>query len=137
MDDPIPRVQCHAATAIVNFVDQCDNEFIEPYLDSLISKLLTILQKGKRFVQEQALAAISAVASSATHLFVKYYAVTIPYLKIILNNANGKQERMLRAKAMECINLIGVAVGPETFRNDAIEVMNVLLKTQSWFQKKN
>jgi hypothetical protein len=33
----------------------------------------------------------------------------------------------LRGKAMECVGLIGEAVGDEAFENDAIEVMDILL----------
>eukprot|EP01027_Heterolobosea_sp_BB2_P017416 GEZU01024672.1.p1 GENE.GEZU01024672.1~~GEZU01024672.1.p1 ORF type:complete len:931 (-),score=263.30 GEZU01024672.1:811-3603(-) len=131
MDDEIPRVQCHAATAIVNFVEDCQHQFIEPYLDALLNKLLMLLQKGKRFVQEQTLSAISAVAGSSETLFRKYYSAIVPYLKVILTNATGQQDRMLRAKAMECVSLIGVAVGKEVFIQDAREIMDLLAKTQT------
>ena len=39
-------------------------------------------------------------------------------------------ERMLRGKAMECISLIGVAVGVNKFGADAKEVMETLIRTQ-------
>ena len=38
---------------------------------------------------------------------------------------------MLRGKTIECISLIGLAVGPEKFTADASEVMEMLLKTQT------
>lgn len=47
----------------------------------------------------------------------------MPYLKAILVNANDKANRMLRAKAMECISLVGMAVGKDKFRDDAKQVM--------------
>lgn len=37
-------------------------------------------------------------------------------------NANDKQNRMLRAKSMECISLVGMAVGKDKFREDAKQV---------------
>lgn len=46
----------------------------------------------------------------------------MPYLKAILMNATDKSNRMLRAKAMECISLVGMAVGKEKFREDAKQV---------------
>lgn len=46
----------------------------------------------------------------------------MPYLKAILVNATDKSNRMLRAKAMECISLVGMAVGKEKFRDDAKQV---------------
>lgn len=46
----------------------------------------------------------------------------MPYLKAILVNATDKSNRMLRAKSMECISLVGMAVGKEKFRDDAKQV---------------
>lgn len=46
----------------------------------------------------------------------------MPYLKAILVNANDKANRMLRAKSMECISLVGMAVGKEKFKDDAKQV---------------
>ena len=56
-------------------------------------------------------------------LFKKYYDAVMPYLKAILINANDKSNRMLRAKSMECISLVGMAVGKEKFRDDAKQVV--------------
>lgn len=46
----------------------------------------------------------------------------MPYLKAILVNATDKSNRMLRAKAMECISLVGMAVGKDKFKEDAKQV---------------
>lgn len=46
----------------------------------------------------------------------------MPYLKSILMTASDKSSRMLRAKSMECISLVGMAVGKEKFRDDAKQV---------------
>lgn len=54
--------------------------------------------------------------------FQKYYDAVMPYLKAILVNATDKSNRMLRAKAMECISLVGMAVGKEKFKDDAKQV---------------
>jgi hypothetical protein len=40
----------------------------------------------------------------------RYFASVMPMLKQILVLASGKEDRMLRGKAMECISLIGIAV---------------------------
>eukprot|EP00761_Pharyngomonas_kirbyi_P010975 gb/GECH01010999.1/.p1 GENE.gb/GECH01010999.1/~~gb/GECH01010999.1/.p1 ORF type:complete len:1091 (+),score=312.68 gb/GECH01010999.1/:1-3273(+) len=130
MDDDVPKVQGHAATAIVNFVEPCQNEFIEPYLESLLSKLIFLLQNGKHFVQEQALSAISAVASASEGLFSKYYTRIMPLLMNILENALQKHERLLRARAMECATLIAVAVKKEQLGDDANTILNMLHSIQ-------
>jgi hypothetical protein len=130
MDDQVPKVQSHAATAIVNFVEDCENTYIQPYLDAVLSKLLHLLRGGRRFVQEQSLSAISAVADCSEQLFLKYYDHIMPYLKEILVKAQGKQDRMLRARAIECVSLIAVAVGRDKFIGDAQQVMECFVQTQ-------
>ncbi|KAH9611136.1 hypothetical protein KSS87_023271 [Heliosperma pusillum] len=109
MDDfQNPRVQAHAASAVLNFSENCTPEILTPYLDGIVGKLLVLLQE----------------------LFQKYYDVVMPYLKAILVNATDKANRMLRAKSMECISLVGMAVGKEKFRDDAKQVMEVLMQLQ-------
>ncbi|KAK4740781.1 hypothetical protein SAY87_024369 [Trapa incisa] len=125
-----PRVQAHAASAILNFSENCSAAILLPYLDGIVSKLLVLLQNGKLMVQEGALTALASVADSSQEHFQKYYDTVMPYLKAILINATDKSNRMLRAKAMECISLVGMAVGKEKFRDDAKQVMDVLMSLQ-------
>ena len=54
--------------------------------------------------------------------FQVYYDAVMPYLKTILVNATDKSNRMLRAKSLECISLVGMAVGKEKFGQDAKQV---------------
>ncbi|KAA8549670.1 hypothetical protein F0562_001312 [Nyssa sinensis] len=131
MDDfQNPRVQAHAASAVLNFSENCTPDILTPYLDGIVSKLLILLQNGKQMVQEGALTALASVADSSQEHFQKYYDAVMPYLKAILVNATDKSNRMLRAKAMECISLVGMAVGKEKFRDDAKQVMEVLMSLQ-------
>ncbi|KAF5735699.1 hypothetical protein HS088_TW15G01214 [Tripterygium wilfordii] len=131
MDDfQNPRVQAHAASAVLNFSENCTPEILTPYLDGIVSKLLVLLQNGKQMVQEGALTALASVADSSQEHFQKYYDAVMPYLKAILVNATDKANRMLRAKSMECISLVGMAVGKNKFRDDAKQVMEVLMLLQ-------
>ncbi|GAY57531.1 hypothetical protein CUMW_180170 [Citrus unshiu] len=131
MDDfQNPRVQAHAASAVLNFSENCTPEILTPYLDGIVSKLLVLLQNGKQMVQEGALTALASVADSSQEHFQKYYDAVMPFLKAILVNATDKSNRMLRAKSMECISLVGMAVGKDKFRDDAKQVMEVLMSLQ-------
>lgn len=131
MDDKDnPRVQSHAASAVINFCEHCTSPILEPYLDGLLAKLAGLLQTGKKIIQEQAITAIAAIADVVEGKFINYYDIFMPFLKNILVHANGKDYRLLRGKAMECISLIGVAVGKDKFRQDAKDVMEVLMRTQ-------
>jgi len=44
---------------------------------------------------------------------VTYYDRLMPCLKYIIQNANQQEHKMLRGKTIECVSLIGLAVGPE------------------------
>ncbi|KAG1347591.1 hypothetical protein COCNU_06G014200 [Cocos nucifera] len=122
--------RAHAASAVLNFSENCTPDILTPYLDGIVSKLLVLLQNGKQMVQEGALTALASVADSSQEQFQKYYDAVMPYLKAIFMNATDKSKRMVRAKSMECISLVGMAVGKEKFREDAKQVMEVLMTLQ-------
>ncbi|KAA6426387.1 MAG: Embryo defective [Trebouxia sp. A1-2] len=126
-----PRVQAHAAAAIVNFSENCDEEILTGYLDNLITQLLGLLQNGQKLVKEGALTALASVADAANAHFIRYYDTVMPMLKHVLYSASSKAEQLLRAKALECVSLVGMAVGKERFRADAQEVMAFMQQLQS------
>jgi hypothetical protein len=122
-----PRVQSHAASAIVNFCEECSKELLSPYLKPILEKLHGLLRSPK-IVQEQVVTAIAAIADVAMDEFLPFYDYFVPFLKDILNTANSKEFLRLRCKAMECVSIIGVAVGKERFMGDAQEIIGILNK---------
>jgi hypothetical protein len=46
----------------------------------------------------------------------------MPCLKYMIGNATTQELRLLRGKTIECVSLIGLAVGGEKFSADASEV---------------
>jgi len=89
-----------------------------------------MLSSPFRIVLEQTVTAIATVADSSEKLFANYYPHFMPHLKNILVTANTPAYRMLRGKTMECISLIGIAVGKEVFASDAADVMAMLQAAQ-------
>ncbi|KAI4504097.1 hypothetical protein M0802_000568 [Mischocyttarus mexicanus] len=138
-DNANPRVQAHAGAALVNFSEDCAKHILTPYLDAIMAKLGSILtakfqelvEKGTKLVLEQVVTTIASVADTCEEQFVTYYDRLMPCLKYIIQNATLPEHKMLRGKTIECVSLIGVAVGPEKFIADANEVMDMLLKTHS------
>ncbi|KAK4879979.1 hypothetical protein RN001_008125 [Aquatica leii] len=136
-DNANPRVQAHAGAALVNFSEDCPKYILTGYLDGLMAKLEGILtakfkelvEKGTKLVLEQVVTTIASVADTAEKEFIAYYDRLMPCLKYIIQNANKEELKLLRGKAIECVSLIGLAVGAEKFLNDASEVMDMLLKT--------
>ena len=55
----------------------------------------------------------------------------MPLLRQILGHApNDKAYQMLRAKALECISLVGMAIGRDRFRDDAHAVLRYMQSLQ-------
>jgi hypothetical protein len=54
----------------------------------------------------------------------------MPLLRHVLAAANDKSHALLRAKCLECISLVGMAVGRDTFREDAHAVMQFMQSLQ-------
>lgn len=131
LDDSCARVRANAANSIVNFAEAAEQEHLEGFLDSLISKLVGLLKgDSPRLVLEGTLSAISSLAQSAKEQFIKYYDTLIPLLKQLVEQAQGKELQSMRAKAIEAISLIGMGVGKERFQSDARGVMDMLLQLQ-------
>lgn len=124
------KVQAHAAAALVNFSDAADKDTMDPYLDSLLERLLSLVQSPKRYVQEQALTTIAMVADSAQTLFTKYFDTLMPLVLNILTAQVPWEYRLLKAKAIECATLIALAVGKQKFLPHLTELASVLLKIQ-------
>ena len=94
----------------------------------LTNKFKELLEKGTKLVLEQVVTTLASVADTAEEKFVAYYDRFMPSLKYIVQNATNPELKMLRGKTIECISLIGLAVGKEKFMQDCSDVMELLLK---------
>ncbi|KAF9194751.1 hypothetical protein BGZ49_003131 [Haplosporangium sp. Z 27] len=130
-DSTCPRVCAHAAAALVNFCEAIEKRTLIPYLDAIFERLLSLLNTGTTYVQEQAITTIATVADTAEECFVKYYGPIMPLLMNVLRQATDQEYRLMRGKAMECASLIALAVGKETFAPHAQEFIKLLVQTQS------
>jgi hypothetical protein len=124
------RVANYASAALVNFSENCSKELISPYIETIIEKLLILMNTGKVFVQEQAITTLATVADSAGPEFVKFYPRIMSVLLQILQFPNDKEYRSLKGKTLECSSLVILAVGKETFAPDAAGFINVLQDLQ-------
>lgn len=142
VDTSSKRVQAHAACAMINFFEECQQDMIANYLDLITEHIQSALNlymvqgipnnECDVFVLENIIVALSSVADSSGELFSKYYERFTPGLKYIIQNSSGKDElRLLRGKAIECVSLIGMAVGKELFYKDATDIMQILLASQT------
>ncbi|KAJ5067672.1 karyopherin (importin) beta 3 [Anaeramoeba ignava] len=126
-----PFLQAHACAALVNFCSETPSEIVEPYVDTLLKKLADILLNSKTMAKEQSMTAIAALASSTKTAFTKYYDELIPYLLNMMTTLTENQYNHLKGRALECITLIGCAVEPEKFENDAAQIIELMLELNS------
>lgn len=132
-NDPVPRIQCHAANALINYASSCyENDLYEtalkPYLGEVVSKIFDCLSKSNPLVQEYLLSALGSVAKCANDEFIPYYAHTIPVLKSALENISPELYG-LKARLIDCVSIIGLSVGREVFVPDAIWLVPLLANT--------
>ena len=91
-------------------------------LQVLKAKFNELVEKGNKLVLEQIVTTIASVADTAEEKFVEHYDKFMPCLKYMIGNATTPDLRLLRGKTIECVSLIGLAVGGEKFSPDASEV---------------
>ncbi|UYV65910.1 IPO5 [Cordylochernes scorpioides] len=139
-DTEHPRVQAHAAAALVNFFEECSRGLLLPYLPGVASKLEVVLSaryqslnlNGHNLVLEQIMVTLSSLAEVMADAFAPYYSKFMPCLKFLIEKTSGAQElRLLRGKAIECASLLGLSVGREHFMADASAIMDLLLRSQT------
>jgi hypothetical protein len=123
------RVRGRAASALVCFFNlSCEASLLRPVGDDLMEKLFALVQQGPTQVKEESLSAIANAATVLEEEFGKYYEHFMPLAKQVVEGAGTVELARLRGKAMECISLMGIAVGKERFVNDAKHVMELLLR---------
>ncbi|TXT08603.1 hypothetical protein VHUM_02731 [Vanrija humicola] len=143
LDDPVARVREAAAAALVLFFEVETLTTFESKLETTLSGLITALQHGPLYVQEQALAAIATIATHAGKAYLPYYRTTMDLNLKLLGSDHPESHQRLVGRSMRCAVLIGQAVGKEVgahtgcllthqhFFKDAIPLCQALLKIQN------
>jgi hypothetical protein len=85
---------------------------IVPFLQPLLERLTALLRDSTRATQEMAISALAAVAMSAGKQFRPYFETIYSLVRVLLHQT-GAGELTLRARALECIGLMNLAVGRE------------------------
>ncbi|RWW36384.1 hypothetical protein BHE74_00058597 [Ensete ventricosum] len=128
--DPHPRVRWAAINAIGQLSTDLGPDLQVQYHQRVLPALASAMDDFQNplllsCLQYVLLTRLIMTLTMQEH-FQKYYDAVMPYLKVILMNATNKSNRMLRAKSMECISLVGMAVGKEKFRDDAKQVQSLI-----------
>ena len=103
-------------------------QVIAPFVQDLLGKLHVQMQSPRKISIDCAIVAVASIATIVGAEFASFYDLFMPFLKQIVSSAPA-QMGMIRAKAIECISLIAIAVGKEQFAADANEVMEHMAST--------
>ncbi len=125
-----PRIQMHAASALLNMVEGSEPKVLKKYMATMMTLLQGLLKSSPQMVQEQVMPTMAALAGQAPTQFLPYYDHVMPLMKYIIAHASTPATRRLRGKAMESATYIGQFVGKEKFHNDAREIMHMFLQIQ-------
>eukprot|EP00658_Telonema_sp_P-2_P036440 TRINITY_DN26361_c0_g1_i3.p1 TRINITY_DN26361_c0_g1~~TRINITY_DN26361_c0_g1_i3.p1 ORF type:complete len:853 (+),score=300.23 TRINITY_DN26361_c0_g1_i3:115-2559(+) len=122
------EVQGHAASCIINFVEGMQREVMLNYASGVLMKLLELVQVEHHYVREQSLTALAAMADCLGDGFAPFYDQIMPGLKNMFANlpSETREQQGIRCRAMECITVIGVAVGKSKFGPDADQMMKAI-----------
>jgi len=80
---------------------------------------------------------VGCIAQVCGELFAPYYESFMPGIKSILQQAVGPDLVLFRGKAMECVGLIGEAVGVNIFVSDAMDIMRLFVQALQLDTEKN
>ena len=73
LNDPVPRVQGHAAACLSNFVEGLTKEALQPYLLTIINKFFEILNNSCSFVKESIVTTVGSFSDTAKDNFIPFY----------------------------------------------------------------
>ncbi|EFA85401.1 importin 4 [Heterostelium album PN500] len=115
LDDPDDAFILRCCYALENFIVNLEREQIVPIIDSVMSKMGTLLQRNNIQVKEFALSAICAVALASESDFAPYFDSVLSTIRDLLIT---KEPNLLslRANAFECVGSMAKAVPKEKFR---------------------
>ncbi|ETO32691.1 hypothetical protein RFI_04424 [Reticulomyxa filosa] len=86
-------------------------------------------------ILEQTVLVVGTIGYCLDSDFDSYYARFMKIIMEILMNSNHESTQAVRGRAMECIGLMGQAVGPDRFKKDAHQLMKLLLPMRRSLQE--
>ena len=131
--DPVPRCRAAAGRALLNMLAETTAPFFwsmyfEPVAEAL-RKVITDPWANPPMVRGVAVATLAALADGALGrdgAESQLYSAFAPSLTPLV--LERTVDAGLRARALECLALLGCAAGKEKFQHDAVEIVNVVAR---------
>jgi len=116
LDDPVPRVQAHCASAITNFMDGASEELVLPVMGELSQKLGVMMKNGISIQKENSVTAFASSAVAIKENFNPHFNEALNLLLSCLDENREPEYRQFRAQIIEAVTLISGAVSDEVFK---------------------
>mmetsp|Transcript_11490 Transcript_11490/g.22578 ORF Transcript_11490/g.22578 Transcript_11490/m.22578 type:complete len:1098 (+) Transcript_11490:907-4200(+) len=129
--DSVPRVASSACAAVANFMENCPKQIALQYATTFITTLSRLLATTKsQILVQNILSALSSIAEGCAETFGQFYKELLTFLVGLVQSYSSDNLKTLRGKAVECLTQVCKAVGRETFKPDAPQVIALLLQIQ-------
>ncbi len=122
-NESVKEKSCYALEA---FCENVQGDDMIPFLQPLVTRLTEMLQSSGRKVQEMCLSALASVAMAAADKFTPYFEGVYSLVRVLLT-VTGEKELLLRARAMECLGHMNLAVGRQVCEKVLPEVTQAAL----------
>ena len=109
LNDATEKVKLKSCYALEAFCENLGDDIL-PFLQPLLERLTQLLQNSGHETQQSAISAIASVALAAGPEFRPYYSHVFGFMRVLMQQT-GEQEVLLRARAMELLGVMNLAVG--------------------------
>lgn len=97
LDDPVPRVSAHCASAITNFMDGAAQELVHPFMGEISAKLGAMMKQGISIQKENSVTAFASTAVAIKESFDQHFNESLDLLLSCLNENPQPEYRQFRA----------------------------------------
>lgn len=109
-----PEIQERALFSLIAFMEHLDHSGVESLLPDIIQRLVNLLETSdNKDIQDSAISAIAACASAALEQFTPFWEHIVKMLQQLMDVTG--ELIPLRARALDCVGVISMAVGKDVF----------------------
>ncbi|CAD7699198.1 unnamed protein product [Ostreobium quekettii] len=123
-DKSSPRVQAHAVLCMVDFIQDCKLEVVQPSLDDVVATVIEIMPGAPYLVRDASLKFLSSAAGEIeAPEFAKYYTAVMGTVNAAMGQAVGEKSPEVFAMMLHTMAMVGRASGPSCFSPDCPKMM--------------